>query len=205
MNKLLIMLAIVAIFAVPVIGALQQEQASSIFDVENRIGPERVSNFDPRVNKVQIDDWVYLEPSYNDPFEGVGRGGYAPMFPRSTALVKSTVWNNFPESYVSLSSKDLPVSERTGAMFEAWLVDDDTGYRLSMGTFTTVFGGSGQLRYRSDTYLGPYDRIEITAEPFDDLDVTPGPVLLSGKITKDYYFTPGPKQAKMVTTVIQRV
>lgn len=203
--KKLTILAIIALLAVPALGALQGTYSDTVFDFERRIGPERVTNFDPRVNVVSINSWVYLEPLYNDEFEGAGRGGYAPMFPRGTARVKSGTWNGFAESQVLINVKDLPVSSKIGGHFEAWLVDDDTGYRLSMGTFTTIFGGVGQLRYRADNYFGAYDRVEITAEPFNDWDVLPGPALLQGKITKDYFYTPQPKQAKLVSSVIKRI
>lgn len=203
--KKLAVLAIIVIFSAPALAALTDSSSDTIFNFERRIGPERVTNFDPRVNVVSINSWVYLEPMYADDFEGVGRGGYAPMFPRGTARVKSGTWNGFPQSQVLIKVKDLPVSSRVGGHFEAWLVDDDTGYRLSMGTFTTIFGGVGQLRYRADNYFGAYDRVEITAEPFDDWDVLPGPALLDGRITKEHFFTPQPKQGKLVSSVISRI
>lgn len=205
MRKKILIIALIALFAVPVAFAALQETHNTVFDFEKRLGPQRVSNFDPRVNVVDINTWVYLEPVYKDEFEGVGRGGYAPFFPRGTARVKSGLWNGFPQSYVLLNTKDLPVSSRVGGHFEAWLVDDDTGYRLTMGTFTTIFGGVGQLRYRVDNFLGPYDRVEVTAEPFGDFDPSPGPVLLEGKITHDYFFTPAGRESKLLTPISERI
>ncbi|RMD57636.1 anti-sigma factor [Candidatus Woesearchaeota archaeon] len=196
MKKFFALLAF-AILALPAFAALSDDYVSP-FKFPKRQGVERVTHYDARINAQQVDTFVYLEAAYDfDALYSSGRGGYAPIFPRGTARVKSSVWNGATESYVLLKTKDLPPSARVGGLFEAWLVDDDTGYRLSMGTFITTFGGSGELSYHINRYLGPYDRIEVTIEPFNDLDLTPGPPVISGDIPKSKWFTPHAKSSKL--------
>ncbi len=164
-----------------------------------RVGPERVTHYDPRVNVAKIDSTVYLSPPGPADYTGVGRGGYAPFYARGTARIGSSSSYGFPTAVATISTKDLEPSDRIHSQFEVWLVDADTGYRLSLGTFTTLFGGVGELWYQADTYFDPYEWVEVTVEPFDDNDVSPGPVVLLGRIPPPSYFNPPPKDAKMVT------
>ncbi len=164
-----------------------------------RVGVERVTHYDPRVNFARIDSTVYLSPPGQQEYTGVGRGGYAPFYARGTAVVRSSTWYGYPRAQVNVMTKDLEPSYDKLQQYEAWLVDSDTGYRLSLGTFTTGFGGIGELWYNSDTYFDPYEWFELTVEPFDDMDVSPGPVVLLGRIPPPSQFNPPPKQAKMVT------
>ena len=88
----------------------------------------------------------------------------------------------YPTAQVSVKTKDLPASSDINAQFEAWLVDDDSGYRLSLGTFTTQQGGVADFRYTAGTYFNEYDVLEITVEPFHDTDIAPGNLVMYGKI-----------------------
>jgi hypothetical protein len=162
-------------------------------------GVTRVTHYDPRVNFARVDGNVYLSPPGPVEFVGAGRGGYAPFYARGFARVQSSVYYGFPRAEVTLTTKDLPPSYDGNVQFEAWLVDVESGYRQSMGTFTTVFGGTGILRYRIDNYLDPYDVIEITVEPYPDEDLSPGPVVLYGRIPPPTFFDPPPKQSKLIT------
>jgi len=169
------------------------------FDFEKRLGVQRVTHYDPRVNFARIGAVVYLSPPGPVDYKGVGRGGYAPMYPRGTARISSTAWYGFPHAEIKITTKDIPVTSEVKGQFEAWVVDSESGYRLSLGTFTTLGGGVGELYFNADTYLDPYDWVEITIEPFDDYDVSPGPIVLLGRIPAPNYFDPVPKQAKMMT------
>ncbi len=73
--------------------------------------------------------------------------------------------------------------KRAGRVFEAWLVDKETGYALSLGTFNTNnTGNCGFSISRPITNLAQFNRLIITSEKTDDFDPTPnGPVLLEGK------------------------
>ena len=168
-----------------------------------RVGVERVTHYDPRVNFARIDSTVYLSPVGVQDYKGVGRGGYAPYYARGTAVIRSSTWYGYPRAQAKIVTKDLDPSDRIKSQFEAWLVDADTGYRLSLGTFTTMFGGIGELWYKTDTYFDTYEWVEITVEPYDDLDVSPGPVVLLGRIPPPSHFNPPPKDAKMVTETIR--
>ena len=73
--------------------------------------------------------------------------------------------------------------KRAGRVFEAWLVDKESGYALSLGTFNTnSTGDCGFTVRRPITNLAQFNKIIVTSEKTDDFDPTPsGPVLLEGK------------------------
>ncbi|MBS3148504.1 anti-sigma factor [Candidatus Woesearchaeota archaeon] len=201
MRKILIFAIVAALLAIPSFAALY-EQYKTPFEIERRLGVERVTHYDARMNYPRIDDFVYLEPAQADKFVGVGRGGYAPFYARGSAKLRSSVWANVPYASLELSTKDLQPSDRINAQYEVWLVDDDSGYRLSLGTFTTQFGGIARFNYEAVTYFDPYETIEVTMEPYDDLDVLPGPPVLVAAIPRPHLFYPAPKDSKMYGNVI---
>ncbi len=198
MRKIFFIIAVLAILSLSAaaIGTYKTPLVSS--KKYGQGGVQRVTNYDPRVNFQNINTFSYLKPPAPEIFPGVGRGGVAPMYPRGTAKIESITWYGYPRGRVQVNTKDIPASDRTNSMFEVWLVDVENGYRLSLGTFVTGFGGVGQLDYHVDYYLDPYDFVEITLEPYDDLDVGPGPVVLVGNIPQANYYNPDAKQAKMI-------
>ncbi len=204
MKRTLLVIVLLALLSVSV---LALHTYKTPFDAPRRYGVERVTHYDPRVNFARINTIVYLAPGVLEDFRGAGRGGYAPFYGRAAARVSSSTWYGFPRARVDIKTKDLIPSDEINAQYEAWLVDKDTGYRLSLGTFTTLFGGVGELWWKSDTYyLDPYDLMEITVEPYDDTDVLPGEVVLVGAVPPPnlpIYFNPPPKSAKMVTETIR--
>jgi len=199
MRKLLLTIAIVALLSLSAIGL---ETYKTPFDfpphTAPRIGVQRVTNYDPRVNFQHMRVVVYLGPPGPVQFKGAGRGGSSAFYPRATAEIQSTTWYGYPKSKVDINTKDLTPSADLHGVYEAWLVDLDTGYRNSLGTFTAAYGGVGELQYDVNNYLDAYDIIEITAEPYDDSDVLPGPVVLVASIPSTNYFNPEPKSSKMV-------
>ena len=73
--------------------------------------------------------------------------------------------------------------KRAGHVFEAWLVDKESGYALSLGTFNTNNAGDcGFSIRRPITNLAQFNKIIVTSEKTDDFDPTPSEsVLLEGK------------------------
>lgn len=84
---------------------------------------------------------------------------------------------------IELRTRDLPPTSNLSRVYEAWLVDEDTGTTMSLGIFQ---GGSydriATLRYKSMTPLDPFETIVVTQEPFPDNDPRPGEIFLSGDL-----------------------
>lgn len=71
-------------------------------------------------------------------------------------------------------------------IYEAWLIDVDSGYKLTLGMFTVDNGGDGKLLWSANLYLTEYDKIAITKESLPDRNPTPsGNVILVGDINVD--------------------
>lgn len=179
-------------------------------DYVSRGGPARITHYDPRVNwggpleAGRLNTIAYLEPYEFDKGKGVGRGGYDPIYPRGTVRISSSAYYGYPKGSVVINVKDIPATEDVNAAYEAWLVDEDTGYRLSLGTFIALKGGVGELKQMTSNYLNVYDTVEITAEPLNDLDPLPGPIVLIGTIPRSHiFFNPEPKQTMLVTESIE--
>jgi len=193
----------------------------SPFNIQNRIyqnilgvpkataGVERVTHYDPRATRrggyAYIDRFIYLSPVNELRYEGVGRGGYAPYYARGTIKLRSTTWEGLPSARAKVTTKDVPASERVRAYYQAWLVDDDSGYSLLLGSFTATLGGVGELVYHSATYFDAYDRVEITLKAYEDRTIGPGPVVLTGKISPTTIYYPQAKQTKMITDSFTKI
>lgn len=173
------------------------------FNIERQTGVERVTHYDPRVNFARMDSIVYLRPVEFGDYYGAGRGGEAPFYYRGTARIMSSSWYGFPRAQAVIQVKDLPVTDKERVQFEVWLVDTNSNYRLSLGSFTTLFGGIGTLDYRIDNYFDAYDLVEVTVEPLDDMDEAPGEVILIGAIPPPTHFSPPPRDSKMDTPTIK--
>ncbi|RLE45786.1 hypothetical protein DRJ22_03595 [Candidatus Woesearchaeota archaeon] len=176
------------------------------FEIINRKGINRILNYDWRVHGVdnRIKTISYLVPPEAYKGYGAGRGGQSPRYPRGTARILSVTDLN-SDSSIIIKFKDLPNSERTKKVYEAWLVDEDTGYRLSLGIVNSHMGGIGELRYSTKNTFDNYDTIEVTEEPYYDYDLNPGPVVLIGSIRKDYaYYKPTPRPSLMIESNIQQ-
>lgn len=202
MNKFAILVLIVICAVSAYAGPMQYQGLKDYvtgFNVSHRLGVERVTHFDSRVNIERLYTFVDLNATMNYYFPGTGRGGISPRFMRGRAMVTSEIANGLPKAEVRIRTKDLPDSGKDHTQFEAWLVDDDSGYRLSVGTFVTGFGGVAELVYHVNNYLDAYDRVELTIEPWNDLDVLPGQVILAGIIDHEKAFNPPAKSAKMAT------
>lgn len=166
-------------------------------------GVERITNYDPRVQDTGWEDTLKLEPPTEKPI--LGRG-YSDRRPAGTALVTSNrVFNQAsPQGGVNIKVKGIEPTYTQSRKYEGWLVDEDTGYWLSLGVFSTDEMGNGRLNqataiggmpmnqklYHS---LDLYDAVAVTLEPYPDPDPRPsGNVALYGKITKPKTIKPQP-------------
>lgn len=169
---------------------------SSIYTDVGRSGPQRISDYDIRVQEYKISTTVELVPPVEEGYDYFTK--YRPFYPRATARVDSRRHRYYPRSHVVITTKDIEPSYKTNNVYEGWLYDADTGYRLSMGIFKASMGGVGRLEYRSNSYLDPYDFIVITSEPYPDPDPLPGEIILVGPIEKqDEYYRPFTYQEEM--------
>lgn len=180
--KVIISLFLILTVCAAVIAAVSDGTASSII-VPQRQGVNRVSNYEPRLHIPTINQFVFLESTYEVKNYGVGRGGASNYgTPKGAVRVRSIMTYGYPVTQISVKVKHLPTSAEAKGQFEAWLVDDNTNYRLSLGTFNTQTGGVADLRYVADMYVNQYDYVEITFEPLHDIDTEPGPLVLYGRI-----------------------
>ncbi len=95
-----------------------------------------------------------------------------------------------PQGTVLLRTKDLPPLAPL-YLYEAWLVDEDTGMSMSLGVFQpSPVGRVATLDYTSSTPLNAFESIIVTAEPFPDDNPSPGQVIivgdLKGKMVRTY-------------------
>ncbi len=91
----------------------------------------------------------------------------------SDAEGKVKITNNMKKGLnaieMRLSLMDLPMEQ--GEVYEAWLVDEDSDYWLSMGGFTP--SNSGRANFKFKQYLvnfDIYDKIVVTREDIQDTD-----------------------------------
>jgi len=156
---------------------------SSIYTDVGRSGPQRITNYDVRVQEYSIDymsSMLPIEGADNETFFKK----YYPFYPRGSARIESRRSRYYPRAVVKISTKDLEPSYKRNSVYEAWLYDADTGYRLSLGIFKAAMGGVGVLDYKSNNYLDQYDYVVITEEPYPDPDPLPGEIVLIGPIQK---------------------
>ena len=175
------------------------------YEIINRKGIDRVLSYDWRVHGVdsRIKTISYLVPPEAYKGYGAGRGGRSPLYPRGTARIQSVTDLNSDSSIV-IKFKNLENSERIKKVYECWLVDEETGYRLSLGVVNSHMGGIGELKYSIKNTFDNYDTVEITEEPYYDYDLSPGPVVLIGSIRKDYeFYKPTPRPSLMIKSDIQ--
>jgi hypothetical protein len=69
-------------------------------------------------------------------------------------------------------------------VYEAWLVDTDSNYKLSLGAFdSNLFSGRRSLPAFSST--GPYDTLAISLEPANDSSPMPTKIIAQGNLPGD--------------------
>lgn len=89
--------------------------------------------------------------------------------------------NGLQKVEIIVKVKNLPTSE--GKVFEGWLVDTDTGYKLSIGGFSTGNDGKAVLYFHQQLVnFGLYDLVVVTEEPAGDTDPNPDMPILMGNL-----------------------
>lgn len=170
---------------------------------------KRITNYDPRVQPTGWEDTVTMSPPTAQPI--VGRG-YSERRPTGTARISSnSVLNQAsPQGGVTIKVKGIVPTYTQDKKYEGWLVDEDTGYWLSIGVFGTDEFGNGRLNqataiggmpemHKLYHSLDLYDGIAVTLERYPDSDPRPsGNVALYGKIKK-------PKTVKLQPTLQQKL
>ena len=87
-----------------------------------------------------------------------------------------------PETNVFLRTRDLPALA-PDFLYQAWLVDEDTGTSASIGMFQpSAISRITTLDYKSTVPLAPFDTIIVTAEPYPDDNPLPSQVILSASL-----------------------
>jgi len=152
--------------------------------------PGHISNFDPRMRGYTIvNEFVELEP-LEYPYYIQQDKPLLVEKPSGAARVVSqrrnqfqTQRSNMPYSSVSLRVKNLPELGEY-EVYEAWLVDEDTGYALSMGrVLPPMVGKVTTLNFDISNTIQFYDYIMVTKEKFPTFNRAPdGDVMLIGSI-----------------------
>ena len=88
-----------------------------------------------------------------------------------------------PIGTVVLRTRDLPALAPE-EVYEAWLVDEDTGTSFSIGIFQpSNIGRVALLKYEAIMPLNPFESLMVSIEPYPDEDPRPsGEIVLSGII-----------------------
>lgn len=91
-----------------------------------------------------------------------------------------------PKTTVYLRVLDLPPVEKN-QVYEAWLIDEDTGNAQSMGMFNSMaIGRTGTLTWEFQGLVNQFESFGVTVEPYPDTDPSPsGEFVLMGNIGLD--------------------
>ncbi len=149
-------------------------------------------------------DWIKQgrDPGHISNYYSSARGytivnKYIDLLPVDLSLIQRPQINGSPQGYarvisqqsqdtglpggtVYFRSKELPPLP-PNFIYETWLVDEDTGYSLSIGQFQPAnIGRVTSLQYDISSPLTPYDSMMVTLEMYPDDSPQPGMVVLSG-------------------------
>src|SRR3989344_1806505 len=84
-------------------------------------------------------------------------------------------------SYMELNLYIEGMTKKPGVLYEVWLVDEQSQYKLSIGTFIpTTFGGKIYFPFKQ-AMVNPtvYDKIVITEEPMNDVNPAPSTMIVA--------------------------
>jgi hypothetical protein len=144
--------------------------------------PGKISNAYASAKGYQvINKYVKLEPVsvqyLSRPQVAGSPQGHARIISRKKADV------GLIQADIELRTRDLPPTSNLTRIYEAWLVDEDTGTTMSIGIFQPgSYDRVATLRYKSITPLDPFETIIVTQEPFPDNDPRAGEIFLSGDL-----------------------
>jgi len=164
---------------------------SSVFNLDTNAytsrgrDPAKISNHDPNVRGYgRIDEAVDLLPyspveqSFDD--QPTISKGTARIVSSATPYGSDNSNKAAIRSSIYIHLQDLPPLGEN-EIYEAWLLDEDSEYALSLGLVTTGQQFTGYLSAEIARLLLPFDAVMITREPFPDLDPNPnGEIYLYG-------------------------
>lgn len=167
---------------------------SSVFNLDTNTfsnrgrDPSFISNFDPGVRGyARLDRYIDLLP-YSPVEQLIGPNE---VLAKGVTRILSTgneygvgLNKALPRSQVFIQAINLqPVGEHY--VYEAWLLDDETEYALSMGVLKSGAGLTTQLvDWEIRRLVHMFEHVMITREPYPDPDPTPGEIILMGDINK---------------------
>ncbi len=144
--------------------------------------PTHISNTDPRMRGYTIRDVVVdLEPVDK---EWVFQNNIITKSKGTARIISDydDVKGYDPARLrVYMRIRDLPPLDKEH-IYQAWLVDIDTGYPLSIGMFRAPLMGMSTLDFDAPMSAFVYDTLVVTVEPFPDFDLHPGKPVLAGDI-----------------------
>ena len=145
--------------------------------------PGRISNFDPNIRGFsRVDSVVDLLPFEGPNLEIAGNSALAKGTARIISVSDgygSGLNKASPSSQIYLQAINLPPID-VDQIFEAWLVDEDTGYSLSLGKLTPGAKLTGQLMVELPRRVAGFDSVMVTLEDYPDVDPRPNEVVLMG-------------------------
>lgn len=162
---------------------------SSVFNLDTNAfyaqarNPGRISNFDPGMRGyAQVDLVADLLPYDAQALEMFNKD----VSPHGTVHVLSRGDRNgaglnrpYPRSQVFVQVKNLPPLDGSMA-YECWLVDEETGYPLSVGLLKANAKLTSELFFEIYRSTAGFEGFMITKEPFPDRDPKPNEVVLFG-------------------------
>lgn len=99
------------------------------------------------------------------------------------AEIKASLDKNSDIVRVTIELRVSDLQMPSDHVLEAWLVDRDTGFKLSLGAFTTNPDRSGKMKFRENLVnFDIYDSLVVTSEPVRDTDPNPSMEILSADI-----------------------
>ncbi len=169
---------------------------SSVFNLDTNTlsnrgrDPSKISNWDPgMLGFARLDASIDLLPY--SPVEEVA--AHEAILAKGTARILSTgnqygagLNKPYPRSQIFVQAINLPpVGE--SEIYQAWLLDAETEYPLSVGLMKAGAGITGagytsELIFEIRRLVHMFDYVMITREPFPDSDPGPGEVILFGRI-----------------------
>ncbi len=91
--------------------------------------------------------------------------------------------SRFGQDMVKINIKAENVQTKPGTLLEGWLIDMDSGYKLSIGAFSIKKNGKGELQFEQHMVnFGVYDKLVITREKIDDTNPNPDVAVLEGDL-----------------------
>lgn len=145
--------------------------------------PSKISNSDPNVRGfAQVDQVVTLLPydilEYEENTAQRGPRGTARIISRGDAY-GAGLNSRLPNTQVFVQTIDLPPIPSTQA-YEAWLLDEESGYALSLGILKSGGKFTAQLNNEFSRSVAGFDGVMITQEAYPDIDPSPQETVLFG-------------------------